>query len=80
LLSGSTEWLARESSSDSIHESSPGFPIECLDVVPDGGIVEVSVFDARFEHLDAVRVFFNVADGSPSEQSGPEESTACPGK
>ena len=83
---GDTDILARESTSDDIHASSPGSPVECRDVPPDRGIVKQAVSHSCLEDFDAVVVPFDVTDRSerqPSPLKGspkPEANSADSGK
>lgn len=61
--------LARESRSDDAHLSTPGSPVEGLDVVPKGSFVKVSVCDSLVDDPLAVGVILNVADGSDIDTS-----------
>jgi hypothetical protein len=66
-LSGGAEWLAWESRRDDIHASTPRSPVECSNVIPDWGVVKVSVPDSCFDDFDWVFLSLDIADRRPSE-------------
>jgi hypothetical protein len=74
------EGLARETSTEYIHENTPWSSIECPNIVPDGRVVEMSVHDARSEDADTVGIVLDVTDDAVSEESAGEESTSGPGE
>jgi hypothetical protein len=55
--------LAGETGRDDIHASTPGSPVEGLDIVPDGSVIEVAVSDSGLEDSLAVPVPLDVTDG-----------------
>jgi len=74
------EWLAREARRDEIHASSPWSPVEGGDVVPDRGVIEISLGDPSHEDALAVGVSLDVADDAMTEELACPESTAAAGK
>ena len=79
-LSGTGDVLARESARDDIHESSPGSPVEGLDIVPDWEEGEQSIPLSLEEDLLAVGLKLNGTDGAPSEELASENPSTSPGK
>lgn len=78
---GEGEGLTREASRDNIHASTPGSPVECISVVPYGGIVEVPISDPSLENVGLVLPMLDVADSPPSKEVlGGKESSADTGK
>jgi len=68
LFSCDRERLAREAARDASHDATPFGSVKGSHIVPDGRVVEHSVGDSCFEHVDAVRLSLDVADGSVSEE------------
>jgi len=54
--------LAREASTEDIHRSTPGSAVKGLDVVPDGSVIEVAVFDPGLDDSLAIFIPFDIGD------------------
>ena len=54
--------LTREASTENIHRSTPGSAVKTFDVVPDGSVIEVAVFDPGLDDLLAIFIPFDIAD------------------
>ena len=65
-VSGNAEGLTGETGRDEIHASTPGSPVECGNIIPDGSLVKASILYACDEHLDAVFIAFHVTRCSDS--------------
>jgi hypothetical protein len=80
--SGVAMWLTREASTENIHDSTPGSSVKTFDVVPDGSVIEVAVFDPGLDDPLAVFVPFDVAygTGGASRQSEAETEATVPGE
>ena len=72
--------LAREAPADDVDVSPPGLAIEASDVIPDGEGREQSVPLTVQEHLPAVGINLDSADGAPAQQEPAQDATACPAK
>ena len=79
-LPGDRERLAREATSDDIHEATPRSTVEGSDVVPDREHGEHAVPLAPQQDFSAVRLDFHGADGLEPEEMGAEESPTSSGK
>jgi len=64
LLAGQTPRLARDAAKDEIHASTPGSPVECAQVIPDGRGGQPPVSLPLLDDPLAVRVSLDVADCS----------------
>lgn len=78
--SGERVRLTGDASRDEIHESSPGSPVECPHVGPDGERLKASVILALHENPATIVADLDGADGSPAEQPGAEQAAADAGE
>jgi hypothetical protein len=78
--SGARDVLAREAPADDVHVSAPGLAVEGGDVIPDGEGFQQPVPLPRQQHLAAVGIKLDSADGAPPEQDGSQDAATCPCK
>ena len=69
--------LAREAAGNNIDAASPGFPIECAHIVPDGKRFEASVTLPGEEDAAGVGSNLNSASGAPSKEAPSQDASSC---
>lgn len=79
-IAGSAERLARKPSGNDIDSTTPRASVKGSHVIPDWELVKVSVSLPLQQDSLAILVDFAGADGSPSQQSGREQSAASSGE
>jgi hypothetical protein len=80
LIPRDAEWLTWEARRDNIHASSPGTPVERLNITPYRRIAQTAISNPCFNDFDAIGVVFNVADGRPSKEDASEQPSTPSGK
>jgi hypothetical protein len=76
-LAGCADVLTRESAANNVDCSSPRFPVKGGDVIPDGEGLEMAFALSGEEHVPAIGINFNSADGAPSKQLACQDAAAC---